>query len=442
MHSAADVLTLIVASALATMAIGLFVFTFVSGVRRNIDLLLAGLFAGLYSTRMFANTMQADLYLRSFLEYLTPIPGAALFAHYLGTRWRWLNRLVVIAFVTWAVIAIPYELIRRAPFAAKPVVDALVLVFMLAFAINLLAPGRGAKSMTLLRTGLAVFGLFVVNEHLHLVALPWLLHREPIGFLFFMGCLVLALMQQAVVAQGKLLAVENELTMARTIQQSIIPANAPFVSGLEVAALYKPATHVGGDFYEFLPLPQDRLGIFIADVSGHGVPAALVASMLKIAIAAQDDLGTPSNVLAYLNRLFAGRLKRQFITALYAVVDLPGRTLSFSSAGHPPLLLLRSGEARELMTPGFVVGRDAGAQFTTSEVGLDRGDVILFYTDGLVEAANRDGEAWGYARLQEHVEKNAGAGAAAIAESAIHSVEEWSRPAPQDDDFTIVVVKC
>jgi len=445
MLPAYDAPTLIVASALATIAVGLVVFALFSGIRGSVDLVLAGLFAGLYAFRMLANTsiVTDAATIRSSLEYIVPIPAAALFAHYFGPRWRLMNVAIVGAFVVCALVAIPYELLRGEPFALKRIVDSLVLVFMASFAVNLAAPGAEQRSVTWLRVGVAVFGIYVVNEHLRLVQLPWRLSSEPIGFLFFMVCVVIALIRRTVSTQAKLLAVETELETARRIQESIIPSRPPAVDGLDIAALYRPASHVGGDFYDFVPLPANRLGVFIADVSGHGVPAALVASMLKIGIAAQDHLDKPSAVIQHLNDFFCGRLKRQFFTAAYAVIDPDGRSLAYSSGGHPPMIVLRGNDraAHEVTTPGFVVGRMKDASFSSVEEPFGAGDVAVLYTDGIVEATGDDGEQWGYVRLRQCVEGHRGESATEIAGAIVRSVEEWSAPAGAGDDLTLVVVR-
>ena len=382
--------TVVVASALGTIAIGLIAFALLAGIPRSIDLVWAGVFAGLYAMRMiFATGLVQSAYVHSALEYLVPIPAALLFERYFGSRFRKLNIAIVIAFIVAAAIAIPYEVLTARPHSLNGYENALVLVFMAVFAANIAVSGKTAG---LIRIGASIFALYVLNEHLRFVTLPWRLSSEPIGFLIFLICIVVALMRTAIATEAQLLGVESELRTARGIQESIIPSRPPDVPGLDIAAVYKPASQVGGDFYDFVPLSDNRLGVFIADVSGHGVPAALVASMLKIAIAAQDHHASPSDLLANLNRLFCGRLHRQFFTAAYAVIS--PHSIAYSTGGHPPLLL----NGRELVTPGFVLGRRRDATFVTATQPLAAGDVIVLYTDGVVE---RPG--WSYERLREEV---------------------------------------
>lgn len=425
-----DVPTLIVASALATIAVGLIAFALLAGFERSIDLIWAGLFAGLYALRM--------VYRDSALEYLVPIPASLLFAHYFGERLRRINVAVVVAFIALAAVAIPYEAATGRPQSLNGIANVLVLAFMFVFVLNVVTGTVTGRSARIIRIGAIVFGFYVINEHLRFITLPYRLSSEPIGFLFFMLCIVVALMHTAVTTEAQLLGVESELTMARNIQLSIIPPRPPDVEGLDIAALYRPASHVGGDFYEFIPLPDGRLGMFIADVSGHGVPAALVASMLKIAIASQKNVDAPAELLADLNRLFCGRLQRQFFTAAYAVINPFEQSLSFASGGHPPLLVAGAATVLELNAPGFVLGRMPSAAFGLVSGNFDVGDALLLYTDGLVEAS-RNGEQFGYDRLKRCVAEHRTASATEIAGRIIDAVTGWN-PRP-DDDLTLIVVR-
>jgi len=435
-----DVSTLVVASALATIAVGLIAFALLAGIGRTPDLFWAGLLAGLYAFRMIVSAgFVHSAYVHSSLEYLVPIPAALLFAHYFGVKMRRINMAIVLAFVGVAAVAIPYEVITGRPHALNPVENALVLLFMGVFAVNVTMRLGAQRSARLIRIGAIVFGLYVVNEHLRFVTLPFRLSSEPAGFLFFMLCVVVALMRNSITTEAQLLGVESELATAREIQQSIIPPHPPDVAGLDVAALYRPASQVGGDFYDFVLLPDGRLGIFIADVSGHGVPAALVASMLKIALAAQEHVGEPAEVLRDLNALFCGRLKKQFFTAAYALFDPLKQSLTFASGGHPPLMIANGTAIRELPAPGFVLGRMRSATFEAQSHGLSSGDTVLLYTDGIVEATDRNGEQWGYERLRECLETNRHASAREIADRVVGAVTGWN---PRlEDDLTLVVVK-
>src|SRR6201997_17488 len=138
----------------------------------------------------------------------------------------------------------------------------------------------------------------------------------------------------------QLLAIQKELETARQIQLSILPSEIPKIEGLDIAARYIPMTAVAGDFYDFIVVDEKHIGILVADVSGHGIPAALIASMLKVALSAQvAHAADPAQVLSGLNQALCGKFEHHYITAAYLFVDMQKRMLTYAGAGHPPLLL-------------------------------------------------------------------------------------------------------
>ncbi|HEY0141099.1 MAG TPA: PP2C family protein-serine/threonine phosphatase [Thermoanaerobaculia bacterium] len=434
----ADALTLVIATILVTIAAVLLAFSLLSGVRQTRGLMLAGVFAALYATRMLTDLDALEPIgwldrFRAALEYLVPLPAAFLFAHEFGGRLKRASRVIAYAFSALAVVAIPYELLIAHPYALRRLLDAVVVLFMIVFLINLFT-ATGAK---LIRLGSFVFALFVLNEHLGVVPRGFENVMEPIGFLFFVTMVVLTLLQETIANRGRLIAVESELTTARTIQQSIIPDAPPRIEGLEIATAYHPASQVGGDFYDFVVTPDGELAVFIADVSGHGVPAALVASMLKIALAAQSELTDPAALLQQLNQLFCGRLKRQFFTATYAVIG--SNAITLASGGHPPPIVCSPvNGSREVHADGFVIGRMRNARFDAVTAPFVAGDTAVFYTDGIIEARSPAEEPWGSERLQAFVDAYRADSAQQIAEGIIQEVRRWGAP---DDDLTLVVVK-
>jgi serine phosphatase RsbU (regulator of sigma subunit) len=162
-------------------------------------------------------------------------------------------------------------------------------------------------------------------------------------------------------------------------------------------------TSVAGDFFDFLKLSETSLSILVADVSGHGVPAALVASMLKICFAAQrTQAKDPAKVLAGLNSMLSGSLGGQYVTAACAAIDLETRTVTYAGAGHPPGLLLRRniGDVLPLAENGLFIGPFPHATYTSMTVPFESGDKLLLYTDGIIEAAGPDGEEFGKKNLE------------------------------------------
>lgn len=394
----------VIGVALITIAVALLAFALVGRMFANAALLAAGAFAGLYGVRLLVNAPFTPLlihgawlpYASSALEYIVPIPAAFLVQYSFSTRLKRLNQAVVLLAVAIAVVAIPFEIASHRPFALKPLIDTIVVLIMPAFLLNLiLGTGEDDADGRIVRWGSVIFVIFVLNEHFGYRG------AEAIGFVIFVGSFILMLMRRTVRGQVRLGAVESELATARKIQMSIIPRTPPSVNGIDIATVYTPATEVAGDFYDFIAVDDDHLGILVADVSGHGVPAALVASMLKIALATQSSFAaSPSVLLANLHALFRGKLERQHITAAYAYLSSDGSIL-VASAGHPPPLIRRaSGVVEELPTQGSVLARFSSFDAPSVSATLGRGDSFLIYTDGVTEALSRAEEMWGEERLR------------------------------------------
>src|SRR5262249_10828516 len=158
---------------------------------------------------------------------------------------------------------------------------------------------------------------------------------------------------------------------------SILPREVPKIRGLAIAARYLPMTSVAGDFYDFLPVDDRRTGVLVADVSGHGVPAALVASMLKIALAAQEPhAADPAPGLAGLNLALCGKLEKHFVTAAYVFVDREAGPLDYAGAGHPPLIHGdgKAGSARAVQQNGLFLGMFPHAKYASVRVSIGAGD--------------------------------------------------------------------
>jgi phosphoserine phosphatase RsbU/P len=240
----------------------------------------------------------------------------------------------------------------------------------------------------------------------------------------------------------RLALIDRELSVARQIQSSILPQAMPRIPGLTAFARYRPMMAVSGDFYDFLGMDSARIGILVADVSGHGVPAALIASMVKVALAAQSDRADrPAAVLAGLNQSLWGHLAGQYITAAYAFIDTHSSSIRYSAAGHPPMLRLarRSREARAVEENGLPLGMLKATVYKEVELSLQGGDRLLLYTDGLIEAANADGDCFGLDRLKATLARGSALQLEAAADHIVRTIDAWSGQ-PQEDDSTIVLV--
>ncbi len=245
----------------------------------------------------------------------------------------------------------------------------------------------------------------------------------------------------------QLSAIQNELEMARKIQLSILPREVPRIAGLDVAARYVPMTSVAGDFYDFLPVDGKRFGALVADVSGHGVPAALVASMLKIALSAQaPHASDPAKVLAGLNQALCGKFETHFVTAAYLFVDTEKGTIDYAGAGHPPVILYgkSGGTARAVQENGLFLGMFPHAKYSGVQVPIGPGDRCAVYTDGISEARSRAEEEFGTERLQALLQASPELPSDAFADRVLDAVTAWTGRPPgegHDDDITLLVIR-
>jgi hypothetical protein len=270
------------------------------------------------------------------------------------------------------------------------------------------------------------------------------INLEPVGMLAFIAGLGFFVAERAIESERRLFSVSKELETARNIQQSILPAAMPSAAGLEIVASYMPMAEVAGDFYDFLDQGDGRLGVLVADVSGHGVPAALIASMVKIAFAAQaDHASDPARVIAGMNHALCGKFEFAYVTASYAFIDPARRALAYASAGHPPILLLRAnGEIESLEEGGLVLAFATDSPYSTASVPLNPGDRLLLYTDGLLEAADQRGAFFGDARLVESLRKTAALDLPAVLAHLIIDLNAWRGPTARlTDDVTLVAVE-
>ena len=261
---------------------------------------------------------------------------------------------------------------------------------------------------------------------------------EPFGFAAFLASLGYVAARRTLRRDQQLAEIQNELEVARRIQRSILPAEFTGSANFQVVARYVPMTSVAGDFYDFVVADEYQAGLLIADVSGHGVPAALIASMVKLAAASQRAVAAdPARLLAGMNSALLGNTQHQFVTAAYVHLDSQSRELRYSAAGHPPMLLLRHGSVMAVEENGLMLAAFDFASYSNTTHRLEPGDRLLLYTDGIVEASNASGDMFGQDSLRHTLKITADLSPAAAADSIISSVTTWS--AKQDDDLTVLV---
>jgi sigma-B regulation protein RsbU (phosphoserine phosphatase) len=474
--------------------------------RRDISLLAFAACGALYGTRLLLSTTAARAlfgldprlagYLIAAVTYSILVPLVLFLVPLVSPRWRPVLRRLWQLDLAFGVAAFSADLVRRSPGSLGAVSSLWVLGNLLAIVLALALPGEPATwELRRLRASFLLTGVFILGENLRgFGLLPWPEGIEPVGLIIFLAGLGSIAARRFFDGQTRLSAVEQELATARRIQTSILPRELPRLPGLDIAVRYVPAAEVAGDFYDFLPAPpaataapEDgggpdsvdsggggsgdgvsgsggsgrggsgggvgtggrRLGALVADASGHGVPAALIASMVKVAAAAQAaQAASPARVLSAMSGIFFGRLRGQFVTCAYVFLDLDAARLTWSNAGHPPPLLLHEGEVRELGATGTVLGRLSRAAHREGTLPLAPGDRLLLFTDGLPEAASPEGEPFGEERVRAFLAAHAALPAEAFAAALVARLTAWTGGPTRTgagggfaDDLTLLVLQ-
>jgi phosphoserine phosphatase RsbU/P len=415
-------------------------------LRRRFDALLVWLaiFSALYGLRL---SMQSELLdmsvpagnilnlLRAIANFLVPVAAFLYFhsAGLLGKRGK-----TVVAVTTTLFLGLVAAALFGAPLdVLHSINNVLVIAALPGLALRSLLHRHADRDYVIFRRGLICFIGFAIWDNT--LGGYWHLRSvEPYGFAIFLGCMGYITARRTLERDHQLGEIQKELDVARKIQLSILPGAFPPSTAFSVAARYVPMTAVAGDLYEFLVADDFRAGLLIADVSGHGVPAALIASMVKMAATSQRaHAAHPATLLAEMNAALCGNTQGQFVTAAYVHLDARAGEMRYAAAGHPSMLLLRDGEVTEIVENGLLLAATEHATYTERAIPLQHGDRLLLYTDGLLEARNAEGALFGGESLSAVLKKTAALSPAEAANGIIAEVQQWARS--QDDDLTLLV---
>src|SRR3954464_5737510 len=242
---------------------------------------------------------------------------------------------------------------------------------------------------------------------------------------------------------------DHDLKIAREIQRILLPAEAPAIAGFEINGLNIPASQVSGDYFDYIQVDEERLGVAIADVSGKGVPASLIMAICRSVLQSEAARNpSPADVLRKVNRQLYPDIKEDmFISMAYLVLDHQNDGVTLARAGHDaPLLYQRESQTiTPIKSPGMVVGIDSGSVFdrltVDFSVPLQRNDCLVLYTDGVTETLNSEGDEYGVDRMMQSVRASANDGAPAIVKTIIEDGREFTGSVPQNDDITVIAIR-
>jgi sigma-B regulation protein RsbU (phosphoserine phosphatase) len=446
-------------------AIALFILRRKSG---DLTLIYFGLFSVMYAVRLLANLRTIHsifdrpeifwTYINWVITCTIVLPFGMFLYQMVSGSLRTLVRWLLTIQAAFAIVGI-LAAVFRVSFDRLSVANNIVVigtfvclaVFFLVSSATRQERKPVSSDIRIFLIGLLIWLTFALHANLAGLKLVPGPNVEFVGFLIFVGCLGYVTAHRTLSREERLLEINKELQIANQIQSSILPREVPQLAGLEIVARYLPMSAVAGDFYDFLVLDERRIGILVADVTGHGVPAALIASMLKIAFAGQiEHADDPARVLAGLNRALCGKFEAHFVTAAYIFLDLNNFVLRYAGAGHPPLLIAQrknipatQSPSREVEANGLMLGLFPEADYCAVEIPLGTGDRILLYTDGIVEAMNTAQEEFGKSRLRQFLSTSFHS-AAHLADSLLLELRRWSSSdagRPQADDITLLVLE-
>ncbi len=427
-----------------------------SGVR---ILVWWGIFSGMYGLQTLDQAPAVLAVLPHALRSAAPYASTAVRYLLLVSAWfawreltvgrlRFLIQLEILLGLAIAGIGIGVFVLGGPDDKWMPYNNLLAVVAMLVLLVFVLVPKFSKSLVTsnhrILTAATLIFALEVLYTNLtnvlHYRTLPLVNSLGFAALLFALGYVALEMLFRN---EHRLLSIETELETARQTQSSILPAGVPELENLRIA-VYHPMNSVAGDFYQFVRSDNNHLGILVADVSGHGIPAALISSMIKVAmksvaVSAHD----PAQVLGGLNRILSSEAHGQFVSAAYVWIDTENRKALYSAAGHPPLLCWRNtrGEVQPIESNGLLFGVKPESEYPVCSVPVEPSDRFLLYTDGVTETENAAGEAFGDRQLERVVRNNRSQPAAELSRQVLSALQQW-RPAAvnQQDDITLIVV--
>jgi phosphoserine phosphatase RsbU/P len=417
-----------------------------------------GIFSAMYGIRLVAEVPAAFGLLAGpfspyapqlvwIITYVILIPALLFWAELsLGALRRFFQLMVFPASVI-AVAGIWATFFHGPPYRFIPYNNVLAICLLLILAVANVVPRIGKRYLVIQSRvsaiGTLILAAAVIQENLRtFINLRHYDFFEPVALALFVFSQGWVAAERVFADERRLLSIEKELAIAREIQTSILPRGVPELSRLRISAAYSPMTAVAGDFYWFIAVDPNRAGFLVADVSGHGVPAALIASMIKVAmqsvVACADD---PRAVLRGLALALSGQLRDQFVSAAYLWLDTENRKALYSAAGHPPLLRWREGKLERIDSNGLLFGVMPDSDYPVCDMPLNPGDRFLLYTDGVTEPENAAGDSFGDSALEQVVREYQSRPPSELSDQLLSAIRRW-QPASitQQDDITLIVI--
>jgi sigma-B regulation protein RsbU (phosphoserine phosphatase) len=453
------IILLLISELTATLGVAA-VMLYVSRRRdRERFLLWFGLFSILYAAvlilrntalRMgFGQPQAIGLAIDHLISLSTAVPGLLLFEDFYGRGWRaslrWLIGIYC-ALAAFAALSIRHDHHSRLVLPPGTVLVISVPVILIMGYIAGYKPPLLPHRRILFAGMILFFCAFSTDRLLHTQIGNWHAGVEPYGFLALVTCLWYVTAERITADDRRLISLNDEMRAATRIQKTILPREVPVLKNTNIAVRYAPMADVAGDLYDFKTFAPCCVGILVADVMGHGVPAALVASMVKVAVSTQcRNDGGPASIMSGLNTVLYEEAREQYVTAAYVYLDTASGIGRHAASAHPSPLLWRhrAQTLEQLGESGLLLGVRSNEAYDESEFHIEAGDRLLLYTDGLTEAENASGEPFGEVALSAFIRDHRNVGTEQFADLLLRDALAWSRKGRgtgQEDDITFVVV--
>ena len=418
-----------------------------------------GLWSGLFGVRLLLESptyvavlplpvqVQVSAVLMTIDYFVLPVATLAWLELAIGRVRLFLQTMLAVSLIIAVSGSIVYAMTRSShPWLFCHQVASIVALLVLVVVV--IAPRLSRKYLLLPNRAVVVAGTlaFALEDLYSNVASALHYRTAPIADALGLAALLFsfgyAAVRIALSGERRLLSIDNELAIAREIQASILPSYNPQISNLVVAAAYRPMTAVAGDFYDFIFVDPCKTGILLADVAGHGVPAALIAAMIKVALQSlQYCACEPAQLLRNLNHILCPQLRAQLASAAYLFLDTEKHLARYAAAGHPPLIHCRDGRLQRLDNNGLLLGVLPDVEYPVCKVAIESGDRFVLYTDGVIEPENAQGHSFGDSRLDQVVRANRVYPPAVLVNQLLAELRQWQpRATYQQDDITLIVI--
>lgn len=387
-------------------------------------------------------------YVTTGIAYLTLVVGLCAFLELSLGIVRLLIKILIFAGIAVALAGIGWFVFGGSAYRFIPY-NTLIAVCALLILVTVVAVKKlSDRFMVLLNRRVLAVGTLVFALEALWGNLSRKLHYQTprvlgdLAFAVFLLSFAIVAVQMISANERRLLSIDKELEVARQLQFSILPTAIPEIENVRIAVCYRPMTAVAGDFYEFVCADGNRIGFLVADVTGHGVPAALIASMIKVATQSVEACAhDPREVLRGLNRILFKQLHEQYVSAAYLWMDTEHGKALYSAAGHPPLLRWRDGRLERIESNGLLFGIVPDPDYPVCDLSIHTGDRFLLCTDGVIEPENARGDSFGDKKLEEVVRNNQSRPPSELSDQLLSEIRLW-RPASlaQQDDITLIVI--